>query len=97
MPNMHAIERRFASDPGVAFLAVHTDETGDPAGYFAQNGYEMRLVPRGRAVARAFDVYSLPTYVVIDRQGMVVYRHESQLTDSVRDRMIREIQAARAE
>lgn len=96
MPDMHALAHRYANDPGVAFLAVHTDETGDPVAFFAERGYDTRLVPRGREVAAAFEVYTLPTYVVIDPGGSVTYRHESQLTRAVRERLAEQIDAARS-
>lgn len=97
MPDMHALAGRYARDPSVAFLAIHTDETGDPARYFADNGYDMRLVPRGRDIAAEYGVYTLPTYLVIDPAGQIVFRYESQLTREVEWRMSRTIEAVRAE
>ena len=74
-PYMEQVEERFAGNPNVAFLNVHTDDRNPDrtrAAFVDQNRTGV-LVPEGESVAAAFGVRSQPAYLVIDEDGHVVY------------------------
>lgn len=95
-PHVRAIEERFETNPGVRVLAVHTDDSGDPAADYRRLGYTTRLVPRGQSIARAFDVVALPTFVVVGPGGEIVHRHVGQLDERGRERLVAAIEGAMA-
>lgn len=97
MPQVRALEERFGGSGEFLVLAVHTDESGDPAGMLAGLGVESRLIPRGRAVARAYDAWALPLYVLVGRDGTVVHRREGSLTVAARETLAGRIEGALAE
>jgi thioredoxin-related protein len=75
---------RFAGDPGVMTVAIHTDATGDPGQYMREHGYTFRMVPRGQEFAAAFDVNVLPTFIVLDARGREVYRDTGMMGETQR-------------
>ncbi|MCB9840441.1 MAG: TlpA family protein disulfide reductase [Phycisphaeraceae bacterium] len=93
-PNVQRIAEHYEGNPRVGVLAVHFDDTGDPAAYVAEHGLDARLIPNGNAVARAYGVNALPTFVVVGTDGTVVYRHTGQMGDRVREEVIAAIDAA---
>lgn len=75
-PHTFALVRAIAQDPGLRFTSVHVDaRTGKyPSieAYFAEKGesYPVAVDP-GREVYRAFKIQWVPTYLVIDPQGVI--------------------------
>jgi peroxiredoxin len=75
-PHTFALVRAIAQDPGLRFASIHVDaRTGKyPSleAYFAEKGeiYPVAIDP-GRDAYRAFQIRWVPTYLVIDPQGII--------------------------
>lgn len=96
-PNVQALHDRFAADPAVLVVGVHTDDSvEDPGAYLAQNGYTYPLVAKGREVANAFGVHALPTFVVLDQEGREVLRHVGLMTERAREEIASTVASLRA-
>ena len=88
-PAFQALSDRFAGDPRVMTLAVHTDNSGDPKAYMRENRYTFRMVPRGQEFARAYDVRVLPTFIVLDQRGREIYRDTGMMGECPRQEVER--------
>jgi peroxiredoxin len=73
-PAVQALHERFAGNDGVVVLGIHCDDEGDPAAYMAGHGLTFPVIVDGRAAVKAYVVKRIPTFVVIDRSGTIVYR-----------------------
>lgn len=92
---MQVLHDRFDDDPSVSVLAVHFDDRGDPAAYLAEHDYTFRTIPSGHDIAQRFGVTSIPTFIVIDRDGRVVHSYTGTMTDDIRAEIERAVLAAR--
>ncbi len=72
-PSIQALHERFAGSGDVVVLGVHYDDRGDPAAYMVEHGYTFPVVLDGTEVVEAFGISQIPTFLVIDRHGTVVY------------------------
>jgi cytochrome c biogenesis protein CcmG/thiol:disulfide interchange protein DsbE len=75
------LSRMGAGHPGLAVLALSIDEDKDKAldflGRKERSGTRLiYLHDRKREVAEAYDLGGMPSLVIIDRKGMVRYRHD---------------------
>lgn len=75
-PHVEAFSRAVAADPGLQFFTVHVDRRSgrwpSVAAYAKEKGitYPIALDP-DRTLYRAFQLQWVPTYIVIDPQGVV--------------------------
>ena len=74
-PHVQKLHERFADNDDVVVLAVHYDGAGDPAAYMAEHEYTFPVVPDGTDVVKAYGIKRIPTFLVIDRSGTIVYKH----------------------
>ncbi|RJP41653.1 MAG: TlpA family protein disulfide reductase [Phycisphaerales bacterium] len=72
-PSVQRLHDRFAGR-GFSVLAIHFDDSGDPAGYARKHGYTFPILESGREVARQYGVDRIPTLVLVDRDGVVAHR-----------------------
>ncbi len=75
------LSRLGAGRPGLAVLALSIDEDKDKALDFLgrkekANPSLTYLHDRKRAVAEAYDLGGMPSLVIVDRKGVVRYRHD---------------------
>jgi hypothetical protein len=84
-PNVQVLHDQFSNDPGVSVLAVHYDDSSDAAAYLAKHGYTFPTITSGSEVAKSFDVAGLPTFVVVGRDGRIIFRQAGRMTDELRD------------
>jgi thiol-disulfide isomerase/thioredoxin len=70
------VAREFRADPGASFLSLNTDadRSGVPA-FLSQQGWTLP-VAYAQGLDQFLDVRSLPTTLVFNRQGRVVYRED---------------------
>lgn len=73
-PYVQDLHEQFAGNDGVVVLGVHYDGRGEPAAYMAEHGYTFPVILDGTGVVKAYGVTTIPTFLVIDRQGVVVYK-----------------------
>lgn len=92
-PAFQQLADRYAADSRVITLAVHTDATGDPKAYMREHGYTFRMIPRGHDFAALYDVSVLPTFIVLDQRGRIIYRDTGLLGDSQRQEIQRLVQS----
>ena len=77
MPSLADLYNQFRDDEQVVFLFINEDEDVARAETFLQNkGYSLPLMTRAGSIPA--DIYSgtLPTTVVLDKKGKIVFRHE---------------------
>jgi cytochrome c biogenesis protein CcmG/thiol:disulfide interchange protein DsbE len=73
-PAVQALQERFADTGDVVVLGIHFNDEGDPAAYAGKHGLTFPIIVDGRAAVKAYGVKRIPTFVVIDRSGTIVYR-----------------------
>ncbi|MHC4141080.1 MAG: TlpA family protein disulfide reductase [Planctomycetota bacterium] len=74
-PHVQKLYERLADNDDVVMLAIHFDGEGDPAGYMAEHKYTFPVVPDGTDVVEAYGIKRIPTFIVIDRSGTIVFKH----------------------
>jgi len=95
-PLLEALRQRFATDHNVIFIAVNEDE--DPsrvAPFLAAQGWD-RATWLDAGLAGFLNVDSLPTTLILDPKGAVVYRQEGLVPDTFETQLGQAIQAALA-
>lgn len=84
-PNVQILHDEFAADSDILVVGVHVDDNvEDPRAHHAAQGHTYPIVERGGDVSDVFDVYGLPTFVVLDREGREVYRHIGMMNEKTR-------------
>ncbi len=95
-PNVQILHDTFAGDDGVLVVGVHADDgVDDPAAYMTEHQYTYPIVVRGEAVANAFGIHALPTFVILDAQGREVYRSMGTLSERTRKTMEKKVRELR--
>ena len=61
-------------DYGVQVYALDFKDDGDPVAEMEERGYDFVVLPLGDLVADDYGVISAPGVLVVDKEGMVVYR-----------------------
>lgn len=89
----------FRSEPGVAFLAVNVDEERDSVPrYIKEEGWTVPVV-YGQGLDHLLGVRALPTLMIFDREGRVVFRQvgvdPSKFTETI-EKIVRAALGARA-
>ena len=77
MPALNDLYHQFQNDDRFVFLFINEDE--DPAKaatYLQSNSFTMPLVTSAGAVPREIFSGTLPTTVVLNKEGKIVYKHE---------------------
>jgi thiol-disulfide isomerase/thioredoxin len=89
-PIVNTIARRY-EDRGLAVVGVNTsDEDGLAAAYVLKKGLRFPMVyDEGNAIAKKYGVTSLPTLVVISKQGKIVAVRNGVTSDGALDEIIR--------
>jgi thiol-disulfide isomerase/thioredoxin len=89
MPVMQAIHEDYAGSP-VRVIGVNVWEDGDVEAFLAENGITYTVVVGGDSVASEYLVTAIPTFYIIDGQGMVSYAargfdpsHETEIAEAV--------------
>lgn len=73
MPYLDRIVADYA-EYGVEVFAIDFKDDGDPVAMMAELGYDFVVLPLGDLVADEYGVWGAPGILVVDRDGMVVYR-----------------------
>jgi thiol-disulfide isomerase/thioredoxin len=73
MPYLDKIVDDYA-EHGVQVFAIDFKDDGDPVAVIEELGYDFVVLPLGDLVADDYGVFSAPGILVVDRDGMVVYR-----------------------
>ena len=73
MPYLDKIVDDYA-EHGVEVFAIDFKDDGDPVAVMAELGYDFVVLPLGDLVADDYGVFSAPGILVVDSDGMVVYR-----------------------
>ncbi|HEY8042460.1 MAG TPA: TlpA disulfide reductase family protein [Polyangiaceae bacterium] len=92
-PIVDQVSRRWR-DRGVVVLGVATDtpDQGDPGAYAASHGLSYPIVHDVTSVtSRAYDVESLPTLVVISREGRITAVRTGITDDAEIEKLIRQV------
>ena len=73
MPYLDRIVSDYA-EHGVEVFAIDFKDDGDPVAVMAELGYDFVVLPLGDLVADDYGVFSAPGILVVDSNGVVVYR-----------------------
>ncbi len=77
MPGMNAMYNQLRGDDRFVFLFINEDDNPEKAKNFLKDkGYSMPLFTRGGNVPAGIYSGTLPTTVVLNKTGSVVYKHE---------------------
>ena len=75
MPHLQKIVEKFANTTDVRFLSISTDNSRDPVKPFIEkNKYSMKVLYDNEA-SLAYEVRSIPSLFLIDREGKIQYKH----------------------
>ena len=82
MPELNSFAAQHGGE--VAFYAVNLRETPDTVGkFFSNQGLSMPvLLDRDGSLGRKFQVNLIPTTLIMDGQGMIVFRKSGQVTQT---------------
>ena len=73
MPYLDKIVDDYA-EHGVQVFAIDFKDDGDPVAVIEELGYDFVVLPLGDLVADDYGIFSAPGILVVDGDGMVVYR-----------------------
>jgi len=91
MPSLEELYRRLKDDNRFVFLFINEDEDRNKAiRYFEKNNFTMPLYYRIGQVSNEIFSGTLPTTVVINKEGKVVLKHEG-MADYNAEKFIREL------
>lgn len=77
MPSVNALYEQFKANPQIVFLTVDADAKPDKAKQFLdKNNYSLPLFTIASTIPASVYSGTLPTTVIIDKKGMVVFKHE---------------------
>lgn len=77
MPSIDALYKRLEKDEGFVFLFMNEDDDKEKAKkYLEKNQYSIPLYSRSGTVSNDIFSGTLPTTIVINKEGKIVLRHE---------------------
>lgn len=77
MPSLNALYNEFKEDDRFVFLFINEDDDRSKAvTYLKESGFTVPLVTRAGSVPGEFYSGTLPTTLVLDKEGVVVLKHE---------------------
>jgi thiol-disulfide isomerase/thioredoxin len=77
MPALNELYQEFKGDNRIVFLFMNEDENVDKANTFlSSNHYSFPVVTRAGNVSEEMFAGTLPTTIVLDKQGRIVMKHE---------------------
>jgi thiol-disulfide isomerase/thioredoxin len=93
-PVVQGLHEHFGDD-GLRTYGVHYNDAGDPAAYATDAGYTFTILPEANEIAKRYRVSKIPTVVIVDRDGTVLFREKG--TDPAMLERLRETVAAAVE
>jgi len=69
MPHLQSMRLEYGER--IKILAVNFRENGDPVGFIRKAGFDFTVLPEGDEVAAAYDVYTTPGVVIVDRHRVI--------------------------
>ncbi len=72
MPTLQELHETYG-DSGLTVVGVNTWESGDPAAFMEEHGYDYTVVLEGDPVAEDYMVTGIPTLYLIGRDGTVLF------------------------
>ncbi len=79
IPAMQRLHERYA-DEGLVVLGINVNDTTDPAAFMDKMNATYTTLLAGEEVSAAFKVKGIPTLVVIDAGGNVIFRESGWAT-----------------
>jgi thiol-disulfide isomerase/thioredoxin len=77
MPSLQSLYNKLKDDPAIVFLFVSEDENfNDAVTYFNRNNFRLPLVRTSGPMSAGLYAGTLPTTIILNRDGQIVYRHE---------------------
>lgn len=77
MPSLNALYNKFKDDDRFVFLFINEDENfSKPKKYLQNNGFDIPIASRVGSAPSSIFSGTLPTTVVLDKEGNVVLKHE---------------------
>lgn len=77
MPSLNDLYNQFKGEENIVFLFINEDDdTGKAVNFLAKKGYAMPMVTRAGNVPSGIYSGTLPTTVVLNKEGNVVFKEE---------------------
>lgn len=76
MPSMEALYRKFEKDDRIVFLFMNEDDKQKAKDFLEKHKYTIPLLSRSGPVPDEIFSGTLPTTIVIDKEGKIVLKHE---------------------
>lgn len=77
MPSLDDLYKQFQDDERIVFLFINEDDdTGKAVDFLAKKGYTMPIVTRAGGVPSEIYSGTLPTTVVLNKEGNIVFKEE---------------------
>lgn len=77
MPSLQKLYNQFKNDERVVFLFLNEDDNAQTAiTYLKKNNYNLPVSRRAGGIPNEIFSGSLPTTLILDKEGRVVYRHQ---------------------
>lgn len=88
MPSLQALYNKYQSNPNIEWLVVEIDNQPDLAKKFVENNkFTFPIYSLAAPISEKYLGGAIPTTVILDKQGEMVYREEG-MTDFVSDNFI---------
>lgn len=71
-PSIEKLQQRYAGRADVKIVGVHYNTSTLVAPYVKEHNYTFTVIPDGSAIAKAFHISKIPSFVLLDRSGTVV-------------------------
>jgi thiol-disulfide isomerase/thioredoxin len=77
MPSIHAFYQKFKDNPNVVFLMVDVDGNFKKSEKFMQRrNFDLKVWNVASAIPETYLSNSIPTTIILDKQGQLIFRHE---------------------
>jgi thiol-disulfide isomerase/thioredoxin len=77
MPSLQSLYNKLKSDPDISFFFISEDENFEDAiTYFRRGNFTLPLVRQTAPLSPGLYAGTLPTTIILNREGRIVYRHE---------------------
>jgi thiol-disulfide isomerase/thioredoxin len=77
MPSINALQERFGDNDDIVFLMVDVDGNDEKSAKFMkEHQFDLNVFKAASAIAPVFTQGTIPTTVILDREGKMVFRQE---------------------
>jgi peroxiredoxin len=68
---LNTLAEKFRDSANIVFIAITEEDRSTAKNFIKKTGFKFHVVPNAKSTMEQYDIYSWPTHVVIDRNGIV--------------------------